>query len=378
MSSDKMYLTKFKVRNFKNFDKEVCIDFQQHGNYDFNTEIVDNDQSVITKALMYGPNGSGKSNFCLALFDIVMHLTDNYKLTKSYLQYRCMDSNEPAADFEYTFKCAGHTFVYSYAKANVDVILWERISIDGTDYLEYNFLTEEGYSNFVGSEKLNLNGQSKVSRVKYIISTSVLEDDNEYNELLMKFAYFVNRMLLFYSDNKKGYQGFATGSESIDEGILSSSDDALQLFEQFLRDNGINYNLVEKRTSFGNREIYCRFKYGDIELYRIASTGTRSLELFYYWYLKMKKMSLVAIDEFDAYYHFELAENIVKLLRGLTDTQVILTTQNTDLMSNDLLRPDCYYLINDNKITPLDKTTDKELRKAHNLQKMYKAGAFDE
>lgn len=373
-----MYLTKFKVRNFKNFDKEVCIDFQQHGNYDFNTEIVDNDQSVITKALMYGPNGSGKSNFCLALFDIVTHLTDNNKLRESYSEYKCLNNNVTTADFEYTFKCDDHVFTYSYAKIDVNNILWENINIDGDDYLKYNFEAEEGFSRFIGSENLNLRSQSRVSRVKYILNTSILKDNDEYNTLLMKFSAFVNGMLLFYSDKERKHIGFSTVRESIDEGILNSGDDALQLFEQFLRNNGINYSLVEKQSPFGDRLICCQFKHGVTELSSIASTGTRSLELFYYWYLKMKNMSLVVIDEFDAYYHFELAENIVKLLRSLTDTQVILTTQNTDLMSNDLLRPDCYYLINDNKITPLDKTTDKELRKAHNLQKMYKAGAFDE
>lgn len=41
-------------------------------------------------------------------------------------------------------------------------------------------------------------------------------------------------------------------------------------------------------------------------------------------------------------------------------------------MSNDILRPDCYFILKNNKIS-LDKTTTKELRRAHNLEKMYKA-----
>ena len=56
--------------------------------------------------------------------------------------------------------------------------------------------------------------------------------------------------------------------------------------------------------------------------------------------------------------------------------QVILTTHNTDGMNNDLLRPDCYFILNENKISSLADATEKELRCAHNLQKMYKAGAF--
>ena len=46
-------------------------------------------------------------------------------------------------------------------------------------------------------------------------------------------------------------------------------------------------------------------------------------------------------------------------------------------MSNDLLRPDGYFLLENNSIKAIADLTDKELRQAHNLQKMYKAGAFN-
>lgn len=94
----------------------------------------------------------------------------------------------------------------------------------------------------------------------------------------------------------------------------------------------------------------------------------------------MEIASLVYIDEFDAFYHFELSKEVQKLLNKLKGVQIFTTTHNTDLMSNDLLRPvrpDCYFLLHDNKISTLSKQTDKEIRKAHNLQKMYKAGFFN-
>lgn len=91
----------------------------------------------------------------------------------------------------------------------------------------------------------------------------------------------------------------------------------------------------------------------------------------------MKEASLVFIDEFDAFYHFELSENVEKRLRKISNVQIFTTTHNTDLMNNDLLRPDCYFILKDNKIKAISELTEKELRQAHNLQRTYKAGAFN-
>lgn len=91
----------------------------------------------------------------------------------------------------------------------------------------------------------------------------------------------------------------------------------------------------------------------------------------------MKDASFVFIDEFDAFYHFELSESVECCLKQIESVQIFTTTHNTDLMSNDLLRPDCYFILNENQIKPISELTEKELRQAHNLQKMYKAGAFN-
>ena len=91
----------------------------------------------------------------------------------------------------------------------------------------------------------------------------------------------------------------------------------------------------------------------------------------------MEKASFVFIDEFDAFYHFELSESVQRKLKGIRGVQIFTTTHNTDLMSNDLLRPDCYFLLRNNDIKAISELTEKELRQAHNLQKMYKAGAFN-
>jgi hypothetical protein len=107
----------------------------------------------------------------------------------------------------------------------------------------------------------------------------------------------------------------------------------------------------------------------------IASTGTLSLQLLYYWLKKMGNASFVFIDEFDAFYHFKLAFEVCKRLFNL-NCQVFTSSHNTYLMTNELLRPDCNFILQNNKIKPLHACTEKELRFGHNIEKIYRADAF--
>ena len=198
--------------------------------------------------------------------------------------------------------------------------------------------------------------------------------ENKENQVFKKFIDFVERMLLFYSLDSRGYEGFMNGVESISEGIVNSGK--VKEFEAFLKENDIFYDL-HPYVNDGKKSIYCHFDNQDVDFFNIASTGTRSLALFYYWYIRMQEASFVFIDEYDAFYHFELSESVEKHLKSIPGVQIFTTTHNTDLMSNDLLRPDCYFILKDNKIKAVSDSTEKELRFAHNLQKMYKAGAFD-
>ena len=47
-------------------------------------------------------------------------------------------------------------------------------------------------------------------------------------------------------------------------------------------------------------------------------------------------------------------------------------------MQNRLTRPDCCYIMTDKRIANLFDSTDKEIREAHNLEKMYINGAFND
>lgn len=366
-------LTKFSVCNFKNFKNKVTLNFCEPQNYEFNQEIIKG--GCVTKSIIIGINGSGKSNLGLALFDIVLHLTDKNKLFLKYNAYSNLDSKKGTVDFEYEFVFGKTKVLYRYSKKNIVDLVYESLVINGEEVVNYDYRDNTGFTTLKGAETLNLiSPQNKISRVKYLKSNAILEA-NSTNKSFYDFMDFVDNMLLFYSLDERGYQGFSVGIDSYTQGIVRESK--TKEFEDFLRENDINYNLIEKEVD-GHKELYCHYNNGEVSFANIASTGTKSLALFYYWYIKFSKVSFVYIDEFDAFYHYELAESLVKLLKRLDNTQIVLTSHNTDLLSNDLLRPDCYFIIKNNEIKSFSESTSKDIRRAHNIQKMYKAGSFNE
>ena len=140
---------------------------------------------------------------------------------------------------------------------------------------------------------------------------------------------------------------------------------------------GLDITVIAEEVN-GHKRLFMQFNNGKIGFYQNASTGTTALTLFYFWLKRIEEHnpSLIFIDEFDAFYHQELSEFIVRQLKEL-DCQVILTTHNTRLLNNHLMRPDCCFILKNGRLATLSYLTNKELREAHNIEKMYRAKVFD-
>ena len=90
-------LKKFSVTNFKGFRDKITLDIGVPSNYGFNTDVIKN--GLITKGIIYGINSCGKSNLGLAIFDIIVHLTEKQKLLQSYDFYLNMSGRKSFAEF---------------------------------------------------------------------------------------------------------------------------------------------------------------------------------------------------------------------------------------------------------------------------------------
>jgi AAA15 family ATPase/GTPase len=364
-------LVEFNVKNFMNFKKKLVLRLDQVKNYEFSLDAISD--GVIKTGLLYGENGSGKSNLSLALFDITLHLTDTEKNLAHYRQYLNLESSENA-QFYYKFKFGSSYLEYIYEKSEPERIIKEELLIDNRQVIFYDHINKVGNVNLAGAETLNKDlNEKNISFIKYIGNNTVLTE-NQDNQLVNKFLNFVNSMLLFSSLERNHYQGFRNGSGSIQKEIIEKGK--VHDFELFLGKAGLNYKLFEQEVD-GEKYIYCDFNGRTTSFFSIASKGTTSLALLYFWLIQFESLSFVVIDEFDAFYHNKLSRYVVKEILK-TKVQAIMTTHNTSVMDNDLLRPDCYFNLINGDVNSIAFSTEKDLRKAHNLEKMYRAESFNE
>lgn len=368
-------LKNVEITNFKNFNEKFTFDLSDTNSFLFNEECIQN--GIVNTGVIYGRNGCGKSNLGLAIFDLVSHLTDKEFKIEKYNNY--LNANNPNiyATFKFTFKFDENIVEYEYTKKDNETLISEKININGSPYANIDKDKSSIFTTSAkGAENLNRDIQdSNISIILYISKNTVLEKTTE-NNTFKKFVEFVNNMLLYKNLDDKFYMGLKQGTSSLVNYIIDNN--YLEDFESFLNQAEIKCQLVSKKID--NRyQLFFKFENKEIEFFSIASSGTISLAVFYLWqkYMESENCKFVFIDEFDAYYHHDLSKIIIEKLKEMTNTQVILTTHNTSNISNDLLRPDCYFLMHPTKIQSLSKSTPQELRKAHNIEKMYRAGAFE-
>ncbi len=375
-------LKKFMVKNYKNFEKEVCLDFEKTAGYQFSTDCITG--GLISKMLIYGKNATGKTNLGSAVMDIRAMLSDAIPgaETEAFLN---ADSEEDAATFSYIFDFDGQEMVYRYAKFSDYRLKWEKLEINATLIFECNFSERKlvfPHLEAVEAETANVERYVRVLEagegeqlllpfLRWLISNMALPDDS----LLVKLLNYVRSMTMVTTGNALMRVRFAASTffKRLEQ------ENKLEELEDFFNAMGINCRLVLKKLPDGQIELYFSHK-KLVPFLKNASSGTLALlDIYRKIVVAIEKASFVYLDEFDAFYHYEMAENLVRFFkRKFPGSQIIMTSHNTNLMNNRLMRPDCLLILSgEGTLTALCDATERELREGHNLEKMYVSGEFE-
>jgi AAA15 family ATPase/GTPase len=365
-------LKKFEVQGFKNFKRKIELDFSDVRDYHFNDICVKN--NLLNKMIVYGKNGVGKSNLGLAFFDITTHLADKNVTPGLYDYYLNADKETDYAEFRYVFDLESGEVDYSYKKSDSKKLLYESLSVDHQLVMEYDYVKQSG--NLDGLKKmapsLNFEFQdADISILRYTVNNTVTDAALPIKQMVR----FVNNMLWFRSLDENRYIGYKTSSSDYLTFIFENRN--LETFQDLLHKAGVDENLIAITDPDGLQRLYFK-RQTPIPFFKVASNGTKALYALYYWLTTSKDISFLFVDEFDAYYHFELSEMIVQMLENRSEFQTILTSHNTNLLTNRIMRPDCYFILTQDRLTSLANATDRELREGHNLEKLYINGEFDE
>lgn len=383
-------LKRFSLRNYKNFKDNISINFDNIAGYQFSTDCITN--GMISKMLIYGRNATGKTNLGRALMDIgyiIFAYSGLWRMAEG--TFLNADSSEDVAVFNYTFQFDGHEVIYRYARfLNRDLrdeeliidqktiyqcdFMHERYNFDNLQYVDAEIISIERYMQSLihDEEGAGETVEYRLPFFRWLISNVALKSDS----LLLRLSDYVKRMVMMTVS-----QGIMRRPRQINDVFFESLEDLSLLaeFEEFLNIMGIECKLALRKLPDGQRELY--FKHEKlVPFFENASSGTLALvELYRRFVMAGRGASLLYFDEFDAFYHYEMAENIIRFFKKkYPKCQIIMTTHNTNLMTNRLMRPDCLFILSTRgTLTALCNATLRELREGHNLEKMYISGEFE-
>lgn len=379
-------LKKFMLKNYRNFRDNICVDLENIAGYQFSTDCLTN--GIISKMLIYGRNATGKTNLGRALIDILVTLFGSIRNMDNGM-FLNADSVEDASSFYYSFQFGDKELLYKYARLSDRRLRDEELIIDGISIFKCDFVHKKfEFDNlkYIDAETANIEiylqslddgekteeiSEYKLPFLRWLLSNVAVKKDSP----LISLSSYVKRMIMITAGNAMRFR-----SKILIDNFFESLEktEGVQDLEDFLNAMGIECKLVLKKLPDGQKELY--FKHENLlPFYETASSGTLALvDLYQKVISKMWDASFIYLDEFDAFYHYEMAENVIKFFkRKYPMCQIIMTSHNTNLMTNRLIRPDCVFILSgEGTLTALCNATQRELREGHNLEKMYISGEF--
>ena len=366
----KMYLT-----NFLSFKQRTEFDFTA-SKYSIlkNTNV--SPQGVLKGALFIGPNASGKTNALKGL-SLIVQLVKGGDIPVSI--YKCNFNNNPVITVEYEF-------VFDERKLNY--------------VIEFNINTRTIYENLKIDEKIVLHRNGNVGELR--IGQNVTTDDQlDGNTIFLRTASFNTgrfpqeptlRKLMEYLNNSyiiDGYNISATMAQTITK---YAADNGITKINQYLDSFGYDFFVEYDSESIGagrkasvgsgDKVVFLKRKNYPVPIiiYNESQGNQVFTNLLPNLIQVIEAPGMFIIDEFGNSLHNKLAERVIRyFMENASDSQMFITSQHTNLVSNSVFRPDQICLTTFKAIegSIAVRLSQFKPREAQNLEKMYLGGMFE-
>lgn len=367
-------LTKMYLTNFLSFSERTEFDFTASKYSILNETNVYND--VLKGSLFIGPNAAGKSN-ALKGIAFIINMIKGEGVT--FNRYRCRFSNNPFVTVEYEFIFSNKKVAYR---------------------IECNVKTNNISEELTVDNILKLKRDGKKGQLR--IGDSVSEDNQlDSNTLFLRTASFntgrfpqepVLRELMNYLYNSYHIDGY-NQSAPLGKNITRYADEhGVEKLNQYLQDFNYDFFIEYGSKSTGNgltvfvgsNEKVVFFKRKSFPIPNIFFDESQGNQVFADMLPSLiniiESPGMFVFDEFGNSLHNKLAEKIINFfMKKAKDSQIFITSHDTNLISNSVFRPDQIDLItfNDSKGSKVDRLSKFKPREAQNMEKMYLGGMFE-
>lgn len=375
---DRFMLTKMYLTNFLSFSQKTEFDFiASKSSILSNTNTFEN--NLLKGALFIGANASGKSN-ALKGIGLLINLINGLNLKGISLgNYRCFFAKSPITKIEYEFIIEGKKINYEIS-----------FDVQKKEMQESLLLENESILFRSGSH-----GELHIG------DSSIEENDLDANTLFLRTASFntgrfpqepILRSLMNYLLNSKYIDGY---NQSAILGMAISKyaeENGVEKINSYLSEFNYGFSIEYGEESQGeglhilvgsnNKSIFFkRNSYPIPNIFIYESQGNQVFaDLLPQLIGTIEQPGMLVIDEFGNSFHNRLAEKIIRFfMEKAQNSQLFITSHDTNLISNSVFRPDQINVItfegkNGSKVK---RVSQYKPREAQNLEKMYLGGMFE-
>jgi len=397
----------FTVENFRSIKEEQIFSMyaeKKPKHHAGNISYIESELGLLKTTAIYGSNASGKTNLILAL-DALKYLAiesgdlkdgdeiesyEPYKLSKSTI-------DEPT-NFEIEFYVKKIRYIYQVT-FNSHNIIFEKLDVFKTSKPS-NIFTRNSPVDWKSVKFGDSYKGGKKQFAFFANNTYMSKAGNspESPELMRDvYNYLRKDLITFLTDRSVALFDWEknAGYKDVVNAFLSKADLGISNFDFVKRDIPGDLEFPENIPSeikerfireFSKKEVFFhQSDFGELVEFDkdLESRGTNKLfQLVPFFTMVLSQGASLFIDEIEASLHPHLAELVIKLFNDPTvnihNAQLIFTTHDMSLMSQDVLRKDQVYLSNK---TPENGTQylclesfDKSLKDSSPFAKWYNEG----